>query len=129
MGYLPNKYSGTFSVVIFLILESLNEIWATVDHRNPWTLGWPVVGYLRICKLCKSHSKASLSTAGGVHPFLGMQLLNKATQTETKVYVKPTNTSLLLHYQSHVDSRLNEGCWKPSLSRVPFIVMLGIFFF
>ena len=39
----------------------------------------------------------------------GVQLLNGATQNETKVYLKPTNTGLLLHYQSHVDLRLNEG--------------------
>ena len=31
--------------------------------------------------------------------------LNHAPRIETKVYVKPTNTVLLLHYQSHVDNR------------------------
>ena len=38
-------------------------------------------------------------------PFLGTQLLNRAPQIETKVYVKPTNTGLLVHYQSNVDNR------------------------
>jgi len=38
-------------------------------------------------------------------PFLGTQLLHRAPQIETKVYVKPTNTGLLVHYQSHVDNR------------------------
>ena len=32
-------------------------------------------------------------------------LLNLAPRIKTKVYVKPTNTCLLLHYQSHVDNR------------------------
>jgi len=41
----------------------------------------------------------------GMFPFFGMQLLNRAPRVETKVYVKPTNTGLLLHYHSHVDSR------------------------
>jgi len=41
----------------------------------------------------------------GMLPFLGIQLLNRAPQVETKVYVKPTNTGLLLHYQSHFDNR------------------------
>ena len=41
----------------------------------------------------------------GMLPFLGTQLLNRAPQIETKVYVKSTNTGLLVHYQSHVDSR------------------------
>ena len=35
-------------------------------------------------------------------PFPGIQLLNRSPQIETKVYVKPTNSGLLLHYQSHV---------------------------
>ena len=41
----------------------------------------------------------------GMLPFLGIQLLNRSPQKETKVYVKPTNSGLLLHYQSHVDNR------------------------
>ena len=41
----------------------------------------------------------------GMLPFLGTQLLNHAPQIETTVYVKPTNTGLLVHYQSHVDNR------------------------
>ena len=39
----------------------------------------------------------------GMLPFLGIQLLNRSPQIETKVYVKPTNSGLLLHYQSHVE--------------------------
>ena len=34
----------------------------------------------------------------GILPFLGIQILNRAPQLETKVYVKPANTGLLLHY-------------------------------
>ena len=41
----------------------------------------------------------------GVLPFLGIQLINKSPNIETKVYVKPTSTGPLLLYQSHVDSR------------------------
>ena len=37
-------------------------------------------------------------------PFIGVELLNLAPRIKTKVYVKPTNTGLLLHYQSHVDN-------------------------
>jgi len=36
-------------------------------------------------------------------PFIGVELWNLAPRINTKVYVKPTNTGLLLHYQSHVD--------------------------
>ena len=42
--------------------------------------------------------------------FLGIQLLNHAAWVKSKVYVKPTKTGLLLHYQSHVDN-----CYKQSL--------------
>ena len=39
----------------------------------------------------------------GMLPFLVKELLNQAPQIETKLYVKPTNTGLLLHYNSHVE--------------------------
>ena len=45
----------------------------------------------------------------GMLPFLGTQLINKCTQIQTKVYVKPTNTGLLLHYRNHVDDRYKRG--------------------
>ena len=50
-------------------------------------------------------------------PFLGTQLLNKSTQIQTKVYVKPTNTGLLLHYKSHVDDRYKRSLLKTMLDR------------
>ena len=45
----------------------------------------------------------------GMLPFLGKELLNRAPQIETKLYVKPTNTGLLLHYHSHVDNRYKQS--------------------
>ena len=50
-----------------------------------------------------NHDHPSVSTTmeiekDGMLPFLGTQLLNRAPQIETKVYVKPTNTGLLVHY-------------------------------
>ena len=48
-------------------------------------------------------------------PFLGTQLLNKHTHVETKVYVKPTNTGLLLHYKNHVDDRYKRALLKRCL--------------
>ena len=45
----------------------------------------------------------------GMLPFLGTQLLNRAPRIETKVFVKPTNSGLLLHYHSHVDNRYKRG--------------------
>jgi len=50
-------------------------------------------------------------------PFLGTQLLNKSTQIQTEVYVKPTNTGLLLHYKSHVDDRYKRSLLKTMLDR------------
>ena len=37
-------------------------------------------------------------------PFLGMVLRKYSQNITTSVYVKPTNTRLLLHYNSHVDN-------------------------
>ena len=54
------------------------------------------------------HSSVKFTTEienNGMLPFLGTQLSNKSTHIETKVYVKFTNTGLLLHYKSHVDDQ------------------------
>ena len=53
----------------------------------------------------------------GMLPFLGTQLLNRAPQIETKVYVKPTNTGLLVHYQSHVVNRYKRSFLTTMLDR------------
>ena len=53
----------------------------------------------------------------GMLPFLGVELLNRNTKIETKVYVKPTNTGLLLHFQSHVDMRYKSGLINTMLDR------------
>ena len=49
--------------------------------------------------------------------FLGIQLLNRSPQMETKVYGKPTNSGLLLHHQSHVYNRYNKGLLRTMLDR------------
>ena len=48
-------------------------------------------------------------------PFLGVQLLNHAPCVKTKVYVRPTNIWLLLHYHSHVDRRYKHGLFVTML--------------
>ena len=53
----------------------------------------------------------------GMLPLLGIQLLNRSPQIETKVYVKRTNSGLLLHYQSHVDNRYKKGLLRTMLDR------------
>ena len=50
-------------------------------------------------------------------PFIGVELLNLAPRIKTKVYVKPTNTGLLLHFQRHIlalggVSRILSSDWK-----------------
>ena len=40
-----------------------------------------------------------------------------ASNRDTKVYVKPTNSSLLLHYQSHVDNRYKQGLLRTMMDR------------
>ena len=68
--------------------------------------------------LNKAHSsvKFTMETErNGMLPFLGIQLLNRSPQIETKVYVKPTNSGLLLYYQSHVDNRYKKGLLRTML--------------
>ena len=50
-------------------------------------------------------------------PFLGSLLLNEAPTIESKVFVKPTNTGLLLHHQSHVDSRYKRALVQTMVDR------------
>jgi len=52
----------------------------------------------------------------GMLLFLGKEQLNKSTYTGTKVYVKPTNTGLLLHHKSRVDDRYKRSLVKIMLS-------------
>ena len=75
--------------------------------------------FLQVLNNCHSSVQFTMETeSNGMLPFLGMQLLNRAPQIETKVYIKPTNTGLLLHYQSHVDMRYKRGLLKTMLDRV-----------
>ena len=61
------------------------------------------VNFLEILYLCHSSIKFTMETESkSILPFLSTQLLNKHSCVETKVYIKPTNTGLPLHYKSHV---------------------------
>ena len=44
-------------------------------------------------------------------PFVGMEIEMKGNQLATRVYRKPTNKGLLLHYQSHVDNNYKRSLW------------------
>ena len=74
--------------------------------------------FLQFLNNCHTSVKFNMETeVNGLLPFLGMHLLNRAAQIETKVYIKPINTSLLLHYQSHVDMRYKRGLLRTMLDR------------
>jgi len=69
--------------------------------------------FLQVLNNC--HSSVNFTTEtenNGVLPFLGMYCLNRTPQIETKDYVKPTNTRLLLHNHRHVDMRYKRGLLK-----------------
>ena len=50
-------------------------------------------------------------------PFIGMEIIKNGIELETRVYRKPTNTGLLVHFQSHVDKRYKTGLLKTMLHR------------
>ena len=56
--------------------------------------------------------------------FLGMVIIRNGPRLDTKVYVKPTDTGLLLHYQSHVDvlrgEKFNYKSVAKEISKPPF---------
>ena len=53
----------------------------------------------------------------GKLPFLGIKAVRNGRHLETKIYVKPTNKGLLLHYDSHVDERYKRSLLKTMLHR------------
>ena len=93
-GKLPDYYRRYFddTLTIMLNITAATDFLNTMNHAHP------------------SVSFTMEIEKDGMLPFLGNQLLNRAPQIETKGYVTPTNTGLLVHYQSHVDNR-----YKPSL--------------
>jgi len=52
----------------------------------------------------------------GKLPFLGMVIIRNGPHVDMKVYVKPTATGLLLHYQSHVDMKYKHSQLKTMLN-------------
>ena len=71
-----------------------------------------------------AHSAVSFTMEveeNGMLPFLGVQLLNCAPCVETVVYMKPTNTGLLLHYHSHVVSCYKHGLLVAMLDRAHWL--------
>ena len=46
-----------------------------------------------------------------------MEIIKNGSQLDTKVYKKPTDTGLLLHYQSHVDVKYKHSLLKTMLNR------------
>lgn len=59
-----------------------------------------------------------------------MQLLNIAPKIEAELYLKATNTGLLLHYQSHVDCAIdNSSAENHAWSRVLLYIVLLVLVF
>ena len=50
-------------------------------------------------------------------PISGHPVTESIASNRDKVYVKPPNTSLLLHYESHVDNRYKKGFLRTMLDR------------
>ena len=53
----------------------------------------------------------------GKLPFLGAELIKNDDRLETKVYIKPTNTGLLLHFDSNVDMNYKKALVVTTLNR------------
>ena len=64
------------------------------------------------------HESLNMECEGeGKLSFLGMGAIRNEEHLETKVHMKPTNTGLLLHYQSHVDRRYKRSLITTMLNR------------
>ena len=82
--------------------------------------------FLQVLNNCHSSLTFTMETeSNGLLSFQGMQLHNGDAQIETRVYVKPTNTALLLHCQSHVDMRYKRGLLKTMLDRAYLLLLFN----
>jgi hypothetical protein len=73
-----------------------------------------------LSSLNESHPSVSFTMELGEHgklPFLGTEIRQCNGRLETRVYRKPTDTGLLLHYKSHVDVRYKKSLLKTMLDR------------
>ena len=50
-------------------------------------------------------------------PFTGIEIIKNGIELETRVYRKPINTGLLLHFQTHVDKHYRTRLLKTMLHR------------
>ena len=55
-------------------------------------------------------------------PFIGTLITKNGNRLETQVYRKPTNTGLLLHFQSHTDLRYKKCLIKTMAHRAKELV-------
>ena len=59
--------------------------------------------------------------------FFGIEIIKNGTRIETHVYRKPTNTGLLLHFQSHTDKRYKECLLKTrSTVHIPYPLQMKL---
>jgi len=73
-----------------------------------------------LSSLNESHPSVSFTMKLGKHsklPFLGTKIRKCNGRLETRVYRKPTDTGLLLHYKSQVDDRYKKSLLKTMLDR------------
>ena len=103
-------------------LKNQNKMPAFYKRYVDDTLGMPDVSAVPGFLLTLNETPPSLSFTteledNGKLPFLGMVIIRNGPRLDTKVYVKPTDTGLLLHYQSHVDVK-----YKHSLLRQCYTV-------
>ena len=99
-GELPDYYHRYFDDTLTIMpnTTTATDFLNTLNHAHP-SVSFTIIIIIIIIIIIMEIEKE------GMLPFLGTQLLNRAPQIETKVYVKPTNTGLLVHYQSHVDNQ------------------------
>ena len=73
-----------------------------------------------LSSLNESHPSVSFTMELGEHgklPFPGTDIKKCNGRLETRVYRKPTDTGLLLHYKSHVDVKYKKSLLKTMLDR------------
>ena len=105
------------------LIHQKNNLWPRLQHYVDDTLSiMPDVQAAStfLSTLNEIHPSISFTMElekNGKLPFLGMEIMRNSTRLDTKVYRKPTDTGLLLHYNSHVDMKNKHSLLKTMLNR------------
>ena len=111
--------SGNMASLLFFPARWSRRIMSLSVPNKLAKVLWPslITGCLNLMVIqCQFFFTMELSNNDSI-PFIGTLITKNGNKLETQVYRKPTNTGLLLHFQSHTDLRYKKCLIKTMVHR------------